>query len=102
MASDLFDFVSEQLEHGSTLDRLEARGTLRIACKAAGLEPKTITPEQIQVVFERVLAGELEKRGVADAGTVCRSLAEKVAGVPEGQWEQSGDVDEIFKRLSRT
>jgi hypothetical protein len=102
LASDLFDFVAEKLEQGSALDRLEARGTLRIACKEAGLEPKTLTPEQIQVVLERVLPGELEQRAVADASGVCASLAQKVADAPEGQWEQSGDVDEIFKRLANT
>jgi hypothetical protein len=102
VASNLFDFVAEQIESGTSLDRLAARGTLRIVCKMAGLEPKTVTSAQLQVIFDRVLPGELENRGVAEPVEVCRSLAEKVAGVPEDQWDQSGGVDEIFKRLAGT
>jgi hypothetical protein len=102
VASGLFDFVAEQLERGTSLDRLEARGTLRIVCKMAGLEPKTVTPEQLGVLFERVLPGELEKRGVADTAAVCRSLAERVESAPKDRWDQPGDVDEIFKRLARS
>ena len=100
MASDLFDFAAEHLERETSLDRAAARGTLRIVCKLAGLEPKSVTPEQLRVVFERVLPGELEKRGVADPAAVCRSLAEQVESAPEGQWDESRDVDEIFKRLA--
>jgi len=102
VASDLFDFVAEQLERCTSLDRPEARGTLRIVCKMAGLEPKKLTPEQLRVVFERVLPGELEERDVADTAAVCRSLTEQVERAPQDQWDQSGDVDEIFKRLART
>ena len=100
MASDLFDFVAEQLERRSSLDRLAARGTLRIVCKMAGLEPKTITPAQLLVICERVLPGELEKRGVAEAAVVRRSLAKQVESAPEGQWSESRGVDESFKRLA--
>jgi hypothetical protein len=42
VAADLFDFVAEQLEHHTSLDRLEARGTLRLALKEAGLDPQSI------------------------------------------------------------
>ena len=61
-----------------------------------------MTPEQLRVVFERVLPGELENRGVSDITAVCRLLAEQVESAPEDQWNQSDDVDEIFKRLARS
>jgi hypothetical protein len=68
----------------------------------SGLDPKTVTPAQLQVILERVMPGELESRGVAKTDAVCRSLKVQVESVPEDQWDQSGDVDEVFKRLART
>ena len=37
-----FDWVCAQLEERSSLDRLEARGTVRLALKQAGLEPRHV------------------------------------------------------------
>ncbi len=48
MDATLFDLTAERLEHHVGLDRLAARGTLRIALKAAGLEPKNLTGAQLQ------------------------------------------------------
>ncbi|MCZ6785127.1 MAG: hypothetical protein O7G30_17645, partial [Proteobacteria bacterium] len=63
----LFDFAAEQLEHRTDLDRLEARGTLRIALKAAGLDSRSVTAEQLQVAVEKILPTELTTRGIGDA-----------------------------------
>ncbi len=71
MDATLFDFAADRLEHHASLDRLEARGTLRIALKAAGLEPKNLTGAQMQVVFEQLMPGELDSRGVSDVPSVC-------------------------------
>ena len=60
MDATLFDFAADRLEHHTSLDRLEARGTLRLALKAAGLEPKNLTGTQLQVVFEQVIPRELD------------------------------------------
>ena len=55
MDATLFDFAAERLEHHTGSDRLEARGTLRIALKSAGLAPNNLTGAQLQVVFEQVM-----------------------------------------------
>ena len=55
MASGLFDVAAESLEAHSVLDRLEARGTLRLALKAGGLDAESLTVKQLDVVLERVL-----------------------------------------------
>ena len=48
MADDnVFDWVCGALESATSLDRLEARGTLRLALKASGLEARTVTAEQL-------------------------------------------------------
>jgi hypothetical protein len=100
VASELFDLAAERLEHHSTLDRLQARGTLRLALKAAGLDPKRVTAEQLQVVFDRVLPDELENRGVGEAASVCRAVMGDVASsAVAGEGSAAATPDEIFQRL---
>ena len=74
MAADLFDFAAERLEHHTSLDRLEARGTLRIALKLAGLTAKSVTAGQLCVVLEKIMPDELEKRDVNDAAAACSAV----------------------------
>ncbi len=38
MATTLFDVAAERLEAGAEMERLAARGTLRLALKEAGLD----------------------------------------------------------------
>ena len=102
MSDDLFSFVADQLESCTPLDRLESRGTLRIVLKNAGLDVKSATQEQYCVALERVLPGELESRGVAEAPAIGAALVEKVQSVPADRWEVSRDVDKIFDRLAGT
>ena len=100
MACQLFDLAAERLEHHTSLDRLEARGTLRLAFKVAGLEPKSVSSEQLRVLFERVLPGELETRGVGDAASVCGAVMNDVASSPvTGDEPGSASVDDVFRRL---
>jgi len=100
VVAELFDFAAEKLERSTPLDQLESRGTLRIALKSAGLDPRTVTPEQLSVVLERRLPQELEERGVAEAAAVCRAVIAEVEAVPDDQWDRSGDVDRVFARLA--
>ena len=53
MATDLFDIAAEKLEGSTDMDRLAARGTLRIALKEAGLDAHKLTIPQLRAVFER-------------------------------------------------
>ena len=100
MACELFDLAAERLEHHTALDRLQARGTLRLALKLAGLEPKGLTAEQLRVLFERVLPDELETRGVDEAASVCRTVMDDVASSPAAREEPGAtNVDEVFQRL---
>jgi len=92
-----FDFVCEQLESQSSLDRLEARGTVRLALKQSGLEARTVSPDQMRVVVQKVLPGELATRGVEGAEALCGRLADAVARLEAAP---AGDApDEVFRRL---
>ncbi len=77
MRVELFDFAAERLEHHTSLDRLEARGTLRIAIKIAGLPAKSVNAAQLCVVFEKVMPHELENRGVSDAAVACSAVIDE-------------------------
>ncbi len=101
MASEFFDIIAESLEQHSSLDRLEARGTLRIALKAGGLDAKALTAEQLGVVFERLLPGELAMRGVEDAAGVCAAVMASVKGsAAAGETPNTSEsAYDVFRRL---
>jgi len=79
----LFDWVAEALERNSTLNRLEARGTMRVALRLAGLDPARLGPRELAALLETRLARDLEGRGIAGAGEICRRLQRELmeAGV---------------------
>lgn len=93
-----FDFLCGELEHASELDRLEARGTVRIAIKQAGLDPHHATPQELAVVVDRILPAELTSRGVENADSLCSALAKQVASY-EGGGESRETPETIFARL---
>jgi hypothetical protein len=101
MDATLFDFASERLEHHAGFDRLEARGTLRIALKAAGLAPNSMTGAQLRVVFEQVMPGELDSRGVSNMQDVCAAVLADL-GSAGGAAAGAGATspDDIFRRLA--
>lgn len=101
MESSLFDVVAERLEHHSSLDRLAARGTLRIALKKSGLDPKSLVLQQLAVVFEKMMPAELKLRGVDDAASVCNAVMGNLANSAAAtDTSPARDVDEIFRRLA--
>jgi len=95
--SNAFTTLCEQLESSSTLDRLEARGTVRLALKQAGLESGQVTASQLAVVVQKVLPNELRTRGIDDADSVCQQLTTVLKAMPD---EVAGESPEaVFKRL---
>ena len=97
-----FDWLCEQLEEHTSLDRLEARGTVRLALKASGLDARTVTPDQVKVLIEKVLAGELTARGIESAESVCDGLSARLA-VEAANLRSASDggetPDAVFSRL---
>ena len=69
-----FDVVSEELERRTFFDRLQARGTLRIAVRDADLDAKTASASELAHVITTSLPHELDVRGVESAEAVCRSI----------------------------
>jgi hypothetical protein len=94
--SQSFNLVCSSLERLTSLSGLEARGTVRIALKEAGFDPREVSPRQMYLVLKRVLPGELRSRGVQNTDSVCEELARSVAGMSEAA---SDAPDAIFQRM---
>lgn len=95
--SESFARVCDQLERETALDRLAARGTVRLALKQAGLEARSVTPDQMRVVLQRILPGELVSRGVENGEALCEALAQGLSGLATGTGAETPDA--IFQRL---
>lgn len=95
--SKAFDFACAELERATSLDRLEARGTIRIALKQAGLQAASVSAHQMGVVMTELMPGELQTRGVEDAAGVCASIRSGLASLPD---DTAADAPEaVFARL---
>ena len=100
MSTEAFDRAAEKLESLSDLDRLEARGTLRISLKEAGLSDKNLTLPQLEAVFDKVMPQQLEARAIDDAETVCRAVMKEIRLAGVAATAASGaSSDEVFGRL---
>ena len=72
--SPVFEWISQQLQEATFLDRLSARGTVRIALRKGGLHPETLSPEELELVLIKVIPRELQLRGIDDGEGLCRQL----------------------------
>jgi hypothetical protein len=100
--SQVFDWVSSQLEARTSLSRLEARGTLRLVLKDIGLDPNSVTLHQMSVVVQRLLAPALAKRRVETALELCAQLAAELSDQARTSTDTGADREsayDVFERL---
>lgn len=101
MKSDLFALVADRLETLTELDRLEARGTLRIALKKAGVDAKKFTVAELEAVFAKIMPDALVQCGVPNAAEVCgRVLASLPSDLRDEPGDSAASRDEIMRRLA--
>lgn len=100
--SGAFDRACEGLEAATSMSALEARGTIRLALRAAGLDPRNVSGHELRVVAERILPKELAARGVKDAEAVCRRIAEDCAADAQRSPGAAASPDAVFERLARS
>ena len=95
--SPCFDLACEVLESATSLDRLEARGTIRLALKAAGLDARNVTPVQMGRAVDKLLSAELKARGVENGDAVCATVKARLVEV---KTSHAADTPEaVFARL---
>lgn len=99
MSAGVFDLVAEALETRTDLNRLQARGTLRLSLKEAGLDPAQVNSHQMAIVITQLLPGELRSRGVEDVDALCRALRGVAASYQGDDVADAGDrIDGLFRR----
>lgn len=99
MAETIFEFVAEQLQVSTDLEKLEARGTVRIALKAAGLDARSVTKEQMAVMLQRAMPSELASRGVDDAERICQGLVSRLKDFAVAAPSTGESPEDVFRRL---
>lgn len=98
--SSVFERSCAELERATSFDNLSARGTVRLALKSAGLDPREVTVAQMIVVVKRVLPAELKVRGIKDADDVCSVIAGNISRVASTDAATTGaSVEDVFRRL---
>jgi len=99
--SNAFEWLCENLEAATDLNRLEARGTVRIALKHAGLEAGKLSAHQVETVLEKLMPGELEGRGIVDAVSICRDLQGRLSQVPTSDdATEENSPEAVFARFA--
>jgi hypothetical protein len=94
-SSPIFEALAETLERITSLERLEARGTLRLALREAGLKPESLTSDQVRALLRHVLPSQLQDRGIGDAEQVCATLA----GVAAATGGAAHSAEDLFRRV---
>ena len=70
--------------------------------KSAGLEAKSLTVAELRVVFEKLMPGELEQRGVKDTLSVCEAVMRDLEDAPIAENDStSNNPDDVFRRLAK-
>jgi hypothetical protein len=93
-----FQRVCSELEILTGLSTLEARGTVRLALKAAGFDAKSVNSEQMSVVVRKVLPGELSLRGIEAGEGLCERIASGLAGCADAA-SAAESPEDVFRRL---
>ena len=97
--SAAFTWVCDELQRATALSELEARGTVRLALKQAGLDAKSASRDEMSVLLKKILPAELVQRSVENAGTLCAELATRLASQRFENGDAPKDIEAVFRRL---
>ncbi len=100
MERNLFELAADLLERHSALDRLEARGALRLALKDAGLRAEALGSREIAAVLQKLMPERLAKMGVSEGASLCERVLGEIARIAARTGSApEADRDRIFRRL---
>ena len=78
---DLLTLVSQALEQRTPMNQMQCRGTVRLALRKSGLDPKAVSVTEMLVVLRQVLPREIDVRGIEEGARICKVIAAELAGV---------------------
>src|SRR5690606_21420487 len=96
----VFEFVCGEVEQRTSLGRLEARGTVRLALKEAGRAASTVSARAMDVVPARGRPAALAPRGIEGGEALCGTIRAGAARLgDDGPAQETPET--IFGRLGR-
>jgi hypothetical protein len=98
--SPAFCWVCGEIERATRLNRLEARGTVRLTMREAGFEPGSVNRVQMKTILEKMMPANLESRGIEGASSLCSEMAGALGSAELGDGASTAESpEEIFQRL---
>jgi len=99
--SPVFQWASAALERATTFDSLQARGTVRLALRKAGLDAASVDVEGMNAVLTRLMPRELAARKIADSDAICSRLVMdlKAANPSAPAGPDQSTPETVFRRL---
>jgi hypothetical protein len=105
MAADspVFEWTSAALERATTFNSLQARGTVRLALKKAGLDATTVNVVGMAAVLGKLMPKELASRKIENGEAICAQLvtdlknADVAADLARRSDEQT--PEDVFRRM---
>lgn len=97
--SPVFEWVCAALASKGVMSELEARGTVRLLVKEAGLSASTVQRAPMMIVLPRLLQKHLQQRKVRDAARIVEEIVAELGRVKLEEARGADSPEEIFARL---
>jgi len=98
--SAVFEWASAALERATTFNSLQARGTVRLALKKAGLDATTVNVIGMTAVISRLLPKELASRKIENGDAICAQLTSELKQADLGAAPAGAQTPEdVFRRI---
>jgi hypothetical protein len=102
MAADspIFEGARAALERATSFNSLQARGTVRLALKKAGLDASSVNVIGMTAVLSRLMPKELASRKIENGDAICAQLVAelKTANLAAPASDQQTPED-VFRRV---
>ncbi|MEO1175021.1 MAG: hypothetical protein AAFX94_23645 [Myxococcota bacterium] len=92
--SPAFEIVCSILQEQTQLTGPQVRGSVRLALKAGGLRPSTVTAPELIAVFERLMPRRLVGQGLSaeEAERVCSAVISRLENTDDRGATGPGDM----------
>jgi len=98
--SPVFDWVSAALERATSFDSLQARGTMRLALRKAGLDAASVDVQGMCATLQHLMPKELSMRKITDGEAICaRLVMDLKAANLRGPAQAEQTPEDVFRRM---